>query len=78
LLLLGRTLIGAGLSAQNNGANTTAPICGTSPELHQYSNPDNTSDLTYHPDNMSFSLTHIITGQFEQNLTRDFLSPAIK
>jgi len=30
--------------------NTTALISGTSPELHQYNNPNHTSDLTYHPE----------------------------
>ncbi len=44
--------------------NTTAPICSTSPELHQYSNPHPTSDLTDHPDNMPFP-TPINTGQSE-------------
>jgi len=29
--------------------NTTATICGTSLEEHHFSNPDLTSDLTYHP-----------------------------
>jgi len=33
-----------------------APICGTSPELYQYSNPNLTSYLTYHPDKCA--ITH--------------------
>jgi hypothetical protein len=42
-----------------------APICSTSLELHQYSNPypDPTSDITYHPDNMTFPIAPITTGQ---------------
>jgi hypothetical protein len=32
-----------------------APICGTSLELHQYSNPDPTSDLTLHRNTTPFT-----------------------
>jgi hypothetical protein len=37
--------IGAGLGTLLPVQNSTAPICGTFPELHQHCNPD----LTYHP-----------------------------
>jgi hypothetical protein len=42
-------MIGAGLSRLLLVQNTTATICGTPSELHQHSNPDPTSDLTYCP-----------------------------
>jgi len=40
-------------------------ICSTSPEFHQYNNPDPTSDLTYHSDNMPLPITPITTGHSE-------------
>jgi len=33
-------MIGTGLGTQIPAQNTTAPICGTSPEEHNYCNPD--------------------------------------
>ncbi len=42
-------IMGAGLSTLLPVQNTMAPICGTSPELRQYCNPNPTSDVTYHP-----------------------------
>jgi hypothetical protein len=38
-------IIGANFGTLTPVLNTTAPICSTSLELHQYSNPDPTSDL---------------------------------
>jgi hypothetical protein len=38
--------------------NTTAPICNNTLELHYYSNPDPTSNLTCHPDTNSIQKHH--------------------
>jgi hypothetical protein len=52
-LLLGEEesnpMIGAGLSTLLLVQTTTTTICSTPSELHQHSNPDPTSDLTYRP-----------------------------
>jgi len=58
-------IMGAGLSTLLPVQNTMAPICGTSPELHQCINPDPTSDLTYHPKTTPY--TNPITLTFEQS-----------
>ncbi len=42
-------MIGTGLGTLLPVQNTKTPICNTSVELHQYSYPNPTSDLTYPP-----------------------------
>jgi len=49
-------IIGAGLSTLLLVQNTTEfGICNTSLELHQYSKPDPTSYLTYHPNTTPYT-----------------------